>query len=147
MVSTNSLDDDSFASVQDIISLVQGVRIGSVQRQARQAHLAAEEAARKTPPPEKPPCSSPCGGSRAYTIDTILEWRELDGETQYLIKWEGYDASENTWEPEENIPEAYRHHFHNFTEGEFDPETINYLLGSGHMMIDSVGGDPTAWMN
>ena len=35
-----------------------------------------------------------------YTVEKILDKRITeDGSVEYLIKWEGYDHSENTWEP------------------------------------------------
>ena len=35
-----------------------------------------------------------------YAVESILESKTmLEGETQYLIKWKGYDDSGNTWEP------------------------------------------------
>ena len=34
-----------------------------------------------------------------YFIDRILAEREQDGETQYLVAWEGYPEDRHTWEP------------------------------------------------
>ena len=39
-----------------------------------------------------------------YIVEKILDKRyDLDGKVDYLIKWKGYDNSNNTWEPVENI--------------------------------------------
>merc|ERR1712135_65080 len=38
-----------------------------------------------------------------YTVEKILDKRTRGGKTEYLIKWEGYPDSENTWEPDENL--------------------------------------------
>jgi len=38
-----------------------------------------------------------------YTVEKILDKRIRGGKTEYLIKWEGYPDSENTWEPEDNL--------------------------------------------
>ena len=38
-----------------------------------------------------------------YKVEAILQKRRQAGKTQYLIKWEGYDESDNTWEPIENL--------------------------------------------
>ena len=40
-----------------------------------------------------------------FTVDAIIKSRKRAGKTQYLVKWEGYDESDNTWEPAENISE------------------------------------------
>ena len=40
----------------------------------------------------------------AYEVETILEKKEEDGVTKYLIQWLGYDKEEDrTWEPEANL--------------------------------------------
>jgi hypothetical protein len=40
-----------------------------------------------------------------YDVEAIVGERIGDsGEQLYLVKWEGYDDEESTWEPEDNIP-------------------------------------------
>jgi len=38
---------------------------------------------------------------RVFTVEEIRAQRKLDG--KYLIKWQDYDETENTWEPKSNI--------------------------------------------
>lgn len=38
-----------------------------------------------------------------YEVDKIVRKRLKNGKAQYLLKWKNYPASENTWEPEENV--------------------------------------------
>ena len=38
-----------------------------------------------------------------YTVEKVLKSRIVNGQKQVLIKWEGYSAVYNTWEPAENI--------------------------------------------
>ncbi|CAD26164.1 CHROMOBOX PROTEIN [Encephalitozoon cuniculi GB-M1] len=42
-------------------------------------------------------------GADIYTVDRIVGDRKKKGVKQYLVKWEGYPDSENTWEDEKNI--------------------------------------------
>ena len=41
---------------------------------------------------------------REYTIERILDQRTVDGATQYLVLWKGYD--DETWETEENLADT-----------------------------------------
>jgi len=41
--------------------------------------------------------------NKEYQVENILEKRMISGKTHYLIKWKGYNTSENTWEPIENL--------------------------------------------
>jgi hypothetical protein len=38
-----------------------------------------------------------------WEVEEIKNHRIYDNDTEYLIKWKGYDNSENTWEPIENL--------------------------------------------
>ena len=38
-----------------------------------------------------------------WDVESILSQRRKNGKVQYKIRWTGFDASEDSWEPEENI--------------------------------------------
>ncbi|TMW61770.1 hypothetical protein Poli38472_010833 [Pythium oligandrum] len=38
-----------------------------------------------------------------YTVDTIVDDRIRVGKKEYYVRWDGYDSSENTWEPAEKL--------------------------------------------
>jgi Chromo (CHRromatin Organisation MOdifier) domain len=38
-----------------------------------------------------------------YEVEKVLDDQVIDGKTYYLIKWSGYNTSENTWELETNL--------------------------------------------
>merc|ERR1719245_2142056 len=39
-----------------------------------------------------------------YEVETVVSKRDTEeGKVEYLVKWKGYDASDNTWEPIENL--------------------------------------------
>ena len=40
---------------------------------------------------------------KIYVVEKILDRQEKDNDVQYLVKWAGYDNSENTWEPRGNL--------------------------------------------
>ena len=38
-----------------------------------------------------------------YEVERVLDMQMVDNQPFYLIKWKGYDTSENTWEPINNL--------------------------------------------
>lgn len=38
-----------------------------------------------------------------YEVEKCVDKRIVKGKTQYLIKWKGFDDTDNTWEPIENL--------------------------------------------
>ena len=38
-----------------------------------------------------------------YPVDSILDYRKTNNIEEYLIKWDGYDHSYNSWEPKKNL--------------------------------------------
>jgi transposase InsO family protein len=43
-----------------------------------------------------------------YEVEKILDSKVIDHENYYLVKWKGYDTSENTWEPDQNLNNCSR---------------------------------------
>jgi len=41
--------------------------------------------------------------SKIYEVESLLDKRKRKNKTEYLVKWKGYNFSECTWEPKENI--------------------------------------------
>ena len=40
---------------------------------------------------------------KQYKVKKILDSKVRKGKKFYLVHWKGYDASDSTWEPEENL--------------------------------------------
>ena len=41
---------------------------------------------------------------QVYIVEKVVSKRKAKGgKTEYLIKWQGYEESDNTWEPEDNV--------------------------------------------
>ena len=42
----------------------------------------------------------------SYEIEAILDHTDVDNMRKYLVKWRGYDAAQNTWEPIDNFDDV-----------------------------------------
>jgi hypothetical protein len=47
--------------------------------------------------------AEPINPNAMYEVEKILDYKYIRGTLHYLIKWEGYPDSENTWEPVKNL--------------------------------------------
>lgn len=43
------------------------------------------------------------GDDEMYEVERAIKKRIKNGKVEYLLKWKGYDATQNTWEPETNV--------------------------------------------
>ena len=63
---------------------------------------------------------TPVEPENEYEVEEILGERIISGEAHYLVKWKGYDASESTWEPQDNLLNCART-LQQFEKGAQDP--------------------------
>ena len=59
----------------------------------------------RTNPPPPPDIIE---GEPEFEVDEVLDSRIYRGVLQYLVSWKGYDASENSWEPADNLSRVSR---------------------------------------
>jgi hypothetical protein len=58
---------------------------------------------------QQPPRAVEVEGEEEYEVEEIADSRVSRGKFQYLVKWKGYTAEHNTWEPESNLKNAQTH--------------------------------------
>jgi hypothetical protein len=57
-------------------------------------------------PKEVPLSNEQVMGEAEYEVEQIKAHRKRRGQTEYLVKWKGYDENENTWEPAKHLKNA-----------------------------------------
>ena len=57
-----------------------------------------------TPPQAPPPVE--IDGQLEYEVDQILQHRSHRGRIQYLVRWKGYKAEDDTWQDESDLENA-----------------------------------------
>ena len=56
--------------------------------------------------PPASPTDNPFVPNETFEVETILDHKGKSSRRQYLIKWKGYDETENSWEPRRNIDDG-----------------------------------------
>jgi hypothetical protein len=67
-------------------------------------------------------------------VETIIKRRKRGRRVEYLVKWDGYPHSSNTWEPSENLQEYAADIIENFERQQRENKTKKMLkkLGVTH---------------
>ena len=74
------------------------------KRKVTAAALAAAAApAKKTRPHRTPQTPFEQTDETLYAVDKIINMRFVKGSREYLVRWEGYSTSHDTWEPMDNL--------------------------------------------
>lgn len=67
-------------------------------------HVSLLEKAAQNVPVNTQPIEIEMENDREYEVERILDHRlTTNGKTEYLVRWKGYDDSENTWEPSQHL--------------------------------------------
>ena len=93
----------------------------------QEARMAQQETMqeRRSPSPKPMPAPGPAAAgpsaepplpSEVYVVEAILDERQRRGKLEYLVKWEGYPWSENSWEPAENVTWGAQDAIHEYQE-------------------------------
>jgi hypothetical protein len=77
--------------------------VQNISKLRRYVHSPARFAGRPQPANRPPPdCVDPAGDEQ-WHVERILAKRKVGRQQQYLVKWQGYPAEDNSWEPRSNL--------------------------------------------
>ena len=105
-------------------------QISALQQQANEAAAAAQKPAEKKTRKARPtvqPGQAP-GADEEYTVSRIVDHKVDKGVIYFLVEWEGYDSSNNTWEPRDNLRKTAQ-------------ESITDYLVEKDFVIRTIGGE------
>jgi len=57
--------------------------------------------------------------NKIYIIECLLDERNVNGTTEFLVKWKGYDDKHNSWEPQEALSAVVIKNFHEANESSY----------------------------
>ncbi|PIK43400.1 putative chromodomain Y-like protein 2 [Apostichopus japonicus] len=81
-------------------------------------------------------------GGDEFEVGKILGKRTRNGKTKYKIRWKGFDESEDTWEPEENLTHCSDLLDDYNNDRDQDMTIINQTIASNPNMNGSVMRSP-----
>jgi hypothetical protein len=101
---------DDVVRLQEAVAAITGVIL---------ARLDAVKATVEAQSPAPPKRAAPSGKRRRvkpktkeFVIDSILDDRETRRGREYLVAWQGYPSTENTWEPGGALPPGLLRAYH-----------------------------------
>jgi len=57
--------------------------------------------------------------NKIYIIECLLDERNVNGTTEFLVKWKGYDDKHNSWEPQKALSAVVIKNFHEANESSY----------------------------
>jgi hypothetical protein len=97
-------EDEQKDQVEKLVARSSRRQLLHEKEQARQA----EEQAEKEKADEAAAIRAVAAAEKEWVVEAIVNKREVDGEVQYRVQWEGFASKDNTWESAENLIDARR---------------------------------------